>query len=427
MSRRYVWTAIVVFLAVLSAITLFAVSKGRTTAAEKASITDAERTGIERKPEAGFKAPELSLEKLLQAPEGTEANWDALRGKVVVLEFWGTWCGACILEIPRINELAERFKDEPVQFISVTFEDESTVLPFLKKKAINTWIGLDTDRSMVQSYGVKGWPHTVIVNKEGMISAVTHPAMLTAGILKDVLAGKTISIQDDSYGEASNLLREADLSEAAFPMVAGVDRHGEPPPVFRVLIRPPEFEHNSGCTTSGGRFTGRNITFDRIVSNVFGISPSRIVCPSSLSSSRYDVVINIPHGKEDLAKPLLEQILELTFGVTFSEDEREMSVCVVSRSPRDSAVMRESDLMGGMRSKHGEIIVSGQPIRVLWNYLESYLDRPVVDETDLKGRYDFELTWDSNEPNSIVDAMHKQLGLEVKQENRYIEVLIVNK
>ena len=97
----------------------------------------------------GQTAPELNIEKYLQAPEG-EKSLSALKGKVVVLEFWATWCAPCVAEIPHLNQLNEEFRDKQVQFISVTDEGEDIIAPFLKRQEMKSWIGLDTDRSVFE-------------------------------------------------------------------------------------------------------------------------------------------------------------------------------------------------------------------------------------------------------------------------------------
>ena len=70
-------------------------------------------------PKADEPAPPLSVERLLNAPDDASAEWGALKGKVVVVEFWATWCAPCIASIPHLNELAEQFRDEDVVFISL--------------------------------------------------------------------------------------------------------------------------------------------------------------------------------------------------------------------------------------------------------------------------------------------------------------------
>jgi thiol-disulfide isomerase/thioredoxin len=87
--------------------------------------------GQSTEPKAGDQPPPLKLKTLLQAPDGTKASWGALKGKVVVLEFWATWCGPCVAAISHLNELADQFKDRPVQFIAVTDEGEKVIGPFL--------------------------------------------------------------------------------------------------------------------------------------------------------------------------------------------------------------------------------------------------------------------------------------------------------
>src|ERR1035441_9507322 len=78
-------------------------------------------------PKIGAPAPPLNLAKVLQATNATEATWDNLRGKVVVLDFWATWCGPCVAAIPHWNDLAKQFHDKPVVFLAISNEDEPLV------------------------------------------------------------------------------------------------------------------------------------------------------------------------------------------------------------------------------------------------------------------------------------------------------------
>jgi thiol-disulfide isomerase/thioredoxin len=68
-------------------------------------------------PQSGTPAPPLQFTQLLQAPEGARADWDALRGKVVVLEFWATWCEVCVAEPPHSFAVSSANKN-PRQYVS---------------------------------------------------------------------------------------------------------------------------------------------------------------------------------------------------------------------------------------------------------------------------------------------------------------------
>src|SRR5580658_4262106 len=108
----------------------------------------------------GQAAPPLVLAKLLQAPPGAVASWEELRGKVVVLEFWDAECGPCIGAIPHLNDLADEFKDKPVQIIAITDDDEKTATDFLSRRTIRAWVGLDSGRVLFSEFGIGGIPTT---------------------------------------------------------------------------------------------------------------------------------------------------------------------------------------------------------------------------------------------------------------------------
>jgi thiol-disulfide isomerase/thioredoxin len=112
-----------------------------------ASLTLAMAQSRSSAPKLGDVAPEIKLAKLLQAPDGAATDWKSLKGKIVALEFWATWRSPCMPAITHLNELAEKFKDQPVQFISITDEDEATITLFLRQKLVakrharSTWPG----------------------------------------------------------------------------------------------------------------------------------------------------------------------------------------------------------------------------------------------------------------------------------------------
>src|SRR6266487_4293915 len=184
--------------------------------------------GETHEPQVGEDSPPLGLETTLQEPSGAQVSWASLKGKVVVLEFWATWCGPCIAAIPHLNELADQFKDQPVQFIAITDEKDAVVAPFLKKKPMRAWVGLDTDRSMFKTYGITAMPHTVVVDQAGRIAAITHPSSLSAQHLKDVLAGRKLALTRPASDKG---IRADQVTAGAKP---------EPEPLFQVLIRPTE-------------------------------------------------------------------------------------------------------------------------------------------------------------------------------------------
>ncbi len=81
----------------------------------------------------GVPAPDFAAETL----DGKFYNLDNLQGKIVVMTFWSTRCEICVVEIPKLNRLAERYRDQDVVFLGLTVENNTRVEPFLKKHPFN--------------------------------------------------------------------------------------------------------------------------------------------------------------------------------------------------------------------------------------------------------------------------------------------------
>src|SRR5277367_6773563 len=146
-------------------------------------------------PGKGTPAPPLDTLKLLQARLGARADWASLKGKVVVLEFWATWCSPCVASLPHLNQLVESLDPARFQFISIDDEDLNAVQTFLTRKKMSGWVGVDASGSVFGLYGVESRPTTIIVDGSGKIVAITEIDSVTAGDLQAVAEGKNVAFK----------------------------------------------------------------------------------------------------------------------------------------------------------------------------------------------------------------------------------------
>jgi thiol-disulfide isomerase/thioredoxin len=117
-------------------------------------------------------------------------SWDDLHGKVVVIDFWATWCAPCVASIPHMNALKNELAGVPARFFSITYEPPAKVREFLAKHAIDTEVGIDDDLATFGSFVAWGIPMAIVLDRDGKVVAVLSPANLNAEIVRGVLAGK---------------------------------------------------------------------------------------------------------------------------------------------------------------------------------------------------------------------------------------------
>ncbi len=117
---------------------------------------------------AGKEAGDFTLKDL----KGREFNLKNLRGKVVVLNFWATWCGPCRLELPHLEKLHQEFKDKGLVVLGVNDEESETAREFVKSNNYSFPTLSDTKREVAKLYKISAIPTLIVVDREGKIS--TH-------------------------------------------------------------------------------------------------------------------------------------------------------------------------------------------------------------------------------------------------------------
>src|SRR4029453_14707630 len=148
-----------------------------------------------RRPVESVAAPGFTLLPL----EGPPARRGKFRGKLVLLNFWATWCAPCLHEMPSMERLYQTFKQTDFMFLAVSMDPqgEGVARPFVDNLKLTFPILLDSTLEVSRQYSVRGLPTTYLIDPDGLlIGAVigardwhrTEAKALIAGLLRQIPA-----------------------------------------------------------------------------------------------------------------------------------------------------------------------------------------------------------------------------------------------
>jgi uncharacterized protein (TIGR03435 family) len=204
-------------------------------------------------------------------------------------------------------------------------------------------------------------------------------------------------------------------------------------------------DHSSGFQTQGQRIYFENETVDRMISYAYGVHAKQIVdAPSWFGSERFDIhgvadVEGVPNDAQQ--KEMLRKLLTERFHLQFQKERRELpcyALTVAKGGPKMTA--RQStqglpDQSGRSNAGRASWRFTNNSMEDLAHFLQFELDRPVVDQTGLKGKFDFNLTWtkdiapatEENAPPGFFTAIQEQAGLKVEPTKAEVDVLAVTR
>jgi thiol-disulfide isomerase/thioredoxin len=116
----------------------------------------------------GKAAPDFKL-SLLNNPKAFRLSEH--KGKVVVLDFWATWCGPCLQAMPQVDKVTREFKDQGVEFVAVNLQEApKAITAMLERHKLDMTVALDIDGAVAQKYAANAIPQTVIIDRDGTVA-----------------------------------------------------------------------------------------------------------------------------------------------------------------------------------------------------------------------------------------------------------------
>jgi uncharacterized protein (TIGR03435 family) len=397
---------------------------------------------------AGDFAPGIVFARILN--NGSASGWtsDALIGQITVLVFYPD-TSHNLQSVSRWNALVERFVNRPIQFVWITGEKESSLLPWLQEHPVKGWVFRDADGSTERAYGID-MPAAVIVGADRRIVGFDESMIPDQATLTAALDGRVTTVRPRLTPSALKAFDESGLvllSAEPPRMPRAGDNKPDFPPSYTVHISPAK-EKDEG---------DRSFTLRTYISQLYEINPIRIVLPPALDDDkRFDIalVLPSPESQETTNNRILQGIQDY-FGVIATREERQLDVYVVTAAngKPPTPLARSDDGPGFVGASFSSVVfqapqVAGNPdefpdppkpvslgeIRGIslegtlddfCRALERALDRPVVKETNLPGEYEFNVKAGADGGNDFLERLRGRFNLSIAPAQRRVQVVVL--
>jgi uncharacterized protein (TIGR03435 family) len=365
----------------------------------------------------------LPIPQLLNSKSRVD-HLDELKGKVVWLEFWATWCSPCVAAMPHLQKLQEEFAGR-LQVITVSTEKEKRIRQYMANQPSNLWFALDSADQLRKPFPYRLIPHSVLIDTKGTIIAITDPQNITSQVIADVIAGKEIDLpkkEDNTAKDPWAVFTAPDTIKARFVVQPKID--GLPSGYRR---------YPKDSTFKNRRVSMLNLPLESIYRIAYGDLPyGRTIDltdqeAAAENGEMYCVDLIVPKGKEDDLLPALRRELKVRFNQPVSVEKRLRTVYVLTVSnpakvqALKQSTVREEEIAGGSGTFAGD----GIQLTAIARYLEGFglVKMPVVDATGNSNRYDIAFTYQPEKKGDLQRVL-ASLGLSLVKQEKEIDMLI---
>lgn len=351
----------------------------------------------------GEKVPQYIFKDVLN---GDKMPFDiSTQGKPLLLEFWATWCVPCIPAMKELEIIQNKFGNQ-LEILTISTDKLSQLLRYIDNTKTSLKIAYDTIHHDVFNY--PSIPHTLLIDKNGIIKAITSPDQLTVKIIEDFVAGKEIEIiKKQETPTNSGLYKEY---KNQFYQYTLTDENKE-------LEWKNEIKRNQNNEPFSLEFN--NVSIYRLLTDIYELTTAaRLdVNKDSISNNKYcfKLAQSADYSKNilDTAKVILNEhsgfkarLIEKTLDSLYT-----LQVIDSTMLPAMSLHAKYSREGGGPFFKG--LKISSNDLIV---YLENITELPVKDKTGINFVFDMELNWSLENPKTLNEEL-KKYGLKLKKSN----------
>lgn len=380
--------------------------------------------------ETGMKAPELTLEGSYNCGDKS-LTLEALKGKIIVLDFWATWCSPCVAAFPENNALYAKYRDKDVVFIAITDDPKEKLENFLKKVKIDFCVGRDGDQQDFKNYNVTGRPAMFIINRDGTI--VYRSNHLTEEALLEVINTNGVAPEQKStYHEVisnGGFRGGEDPVFNGMKMMTGKDKSCSHELIDQFIIRPSLENNSSGASAYRMKENHVGITYScGSLEDLFVFLhelPSAVWIENKVPQScRYDLVYWRKNDSFEKAIAEIEEGLLTGLSITFDSISSKKNVNMASLKKSTDQVIHSHQVEEGTEKAYtaiGDFLTKLEELTGQFYIADSSLKDMLI--------YNQGMEWKKlSEANQaeIIDFLNTK-GINIKPEIRVITSYIINK
>jgi thiol-disulfide isomerase/thioredoxin len=392
----------------------------------------------------GDTVPDITINNILNY-KTTSAKLADSKGKLTILDFWATWCSACLMNFPKMEALQKEFGDS-VRILAVAYEDQKKITHFFNSKAGQKYNipSVVNDTLLGKLFPHQGIPHCVWIDNNGVVKTITGAEEVTAANIFKIISQKEIQVQvkkdldpnkplflSADYPADNHLLRYSILSKGWYSgLPSGNDlRKSGNKIIGHASTNSPLLWIYTSAAIHIFRNLGERYSEKRRIINVKDISQISLHDPGLLTEEdrkkvyNYDIIV-----PEDDADSLYYYMLEDLNRYTNyhgSIEKRNTRCLLLVRTDSIDRIKTKGELPSNTLFDKPPFAITNYPVANMVNRLnsEESISLPVIDDTHYRGNIDIRLSA-STDINTLKQEL-RSFGLDLIETVRPLYMFIL--